>query len=131
MGTGRVRDLRRKLTSVILSKSSFVFTARSDSVKADHFFMLWIIAAIISTCYTLTWDIKMDWGLLDKNAGENRFLREETVYRSKVRQFGSSFVASCFVFCLFVCLLLFFAIFVISFCFPSLTSVVFSLSKYL
>ena len=28
----------------------------------------------------------MDWALLDKNAtGENRFLREETVYRSKVR----------------------------------------------
>ena len=39
---------------------------------------------MISTCYTLTWDIKMDWGLLDKNAGENRFLREETVYRYKV-----------------------------------------------
>jgi len=26
----------------------------------------------------------MDWGLLDKNAGENKFLREETVYRSTV-----------------------------------------------
>ena len=46
--------------------------------------MLWILAAIISTCYTFTWDIKMDWGLLDKNAGENKFLREETVYRSTV-----------------------------------------------
>ena len=47
--------------------------------------MLWIWAAIISTCYTLTWDIKMDWGLLDRKAPqENRFLREETVYRYKV-----------------------------------------------
>lgn len=27
----------------------------------------------------------MDWGLLDKKAGENRFLREEIVYSSKVR----------------------------------------------
>lgn len=62
----------------------FLFTAKSDSVRSDHFFMLWIIAAIISTCYTLTWDIKMDWGLLDKKSGENIFLREETVYRSKV-----------------------------------------------
>lgn len=26
----------------------------------------------------------MDWGLFDKNAGENRFLREETVYAFKV-----------------------------------------------
>ena len=62
----------------------FDFTAKSDSVGRDRYFMLWIIAAIISTCYTFTWDIKMDWGLLDKNAGENKFLREETVYRSTV-----------------------------------------------
>lgn len=27
----------------------------------------------------------MDWGLFDKNAGENKFLREEIVYSSKVR----------------------------------------------
>ena len=55
-------------------------------MQRDRFFLAWIIAAFVSTCYTLTWDIKMDWGLLDKNAtGENRFLREETVYRSKVR----------------------------------------------
>ena len=26
----------------------------------------------------------MDWGLVDKNAGENRFLREEIVYAYKV-----------------------------------------------
>ena len=63
----------------------FDFTAKSDSVGRDRYFMLWIIAAIVSTCYTFTWDIKMDWGLLDKNAGENKFLREETVYRSTVR----------------------------------------------
>ena len=25
----------------------------------------------------------MDWGLMDKNAGENTLLREETVYSSK------------------------------------------------
>lgn len=27
----------------------------------------------------------MDWGLFDKNAGENTFLREEVVYSSTVR----------------------------------------------
>ena len=29
----------------------------------------------------------MDWGLLDSNAGENRFLREETVYAFRVGYF--------------------------------------------
>ncbi|PFX33295.1 xenotropic and polytropic retrovirus receptor 1-like [Stylophora pistillata] len=62
---------------------AFSTLAKSESVRNDHFFMLWIVAAFISTCYTLTWDIKMDWGLLDKKSGENKFLREETVYRSK------------------------------------------------
>ena len=28
----------------------------------------------------------MDWGLLDKSAGENILLREEIVYSSKVRK---------------------------------------------
>ncbi len=36
-----------------------------------------------SSLYTYTWDIKMDWGLFDKNSGENKFLREEIVYSSK------------------------------------------------
>lgn len=49
----------------------------------NAFFYLFIIAKVISTCYTLTWDIKMDWGLLDSNAGENKYLREEVVYASK------------------------------------------------
>uniref|UniRef100_A0A2K6F501 Solute carrier family 53 member 1 n=1 Tax=Propithecus coquereli TaxID=379532 RepID=A0A2K6F501_PROCO len=47
------------------------------------FFYLWIIFCIISSCYTLIWDLKMDWGLFDKNAGENTFLREEIVYPQK------------------------------------------------
>jgi len=62
-----------------------IFLAKSDSPESDKFFMLWIWAAIVSTCYTLTWDIKMDWGLLDTSAPkDNRFLREQTVYRYKV-----------------------------------------------
>ena len=48
---------------------------------------LWVLSQLISSCYTFTWDVKMDWGLLDKNAGENKFLREETVYRYRVRRF--------------------------------------------
>ncbi|XP_029658750.1 xenotropic and polytropic retrovirus receptor 1 [Formica exsecta] len=41
---------------------------------------LWICSCLINSIYSYTWDLKMDWGLLDSNAGENRFLREEVVY---------------------------------------------------
>ena len=44
------------------------------------FFVLWIVAAIVSTCYTFTWDVKMDWGLFQ---GKYK-LREELIYPSKV-----------------------------------------------
>lgn len=66
---------------------AFSTLAKSNSVQHDSFFKAWIVSAIVSTCYTFTWDIKMDWGLLDKKAGENRFLREEIVYSSKARYY--------------------------------------------
>ncbi len=47
------------------------------------FFYLWMVASVVSSLYAYTWDIKMDWGLLDKNAEDNKFLREEIVYSSK------------------------------------------------
>jgi len=62
-----------------------VLASHGDNDAQNSVFLyLWIIAEVIRTCYTLTWDIKMDWGLLDRNAGENRFLREEVVYPRKV-----------------------------------------------
>ncbi|XP_018563543.1 xenotropic and polytropic retrovirus receptor 1 isoform X2 [Anoplophora glabripennis] len=48
----------------------------------NPYVFLWIISQIISSSYAYTWDIKMDWGLLDKSAGENTLLREEIVYSS-------------------------------------------------
>ena len=45
-------------------------------------FFLWILSAIVSTCYTFTWDIKMDWGLFQ---GKYK-LREELIYSKKVRE---------------------------------------------
>lgn len=52
----------------------------------NPYLFLWIGASAISSCYAYTWDIKMDWGLFDKSAGENKFLREEIVYSSTVRR---------------------------------------------
>ena len=42
-----------------------------------------MIAQLVSSSYAYTWDIKMDWGFMDKNSGENPFLREEIVFPSK------------------------------------------------
>uniref|UniRef100_A0A8C7L5X3 Xenotropic and polytropic retrovirus receptor 1 homolog n=1 Tax=Oncorhynchus kisutch TaxID=8019 RepID=A0A8C7L5X3_ONCKI len=47
------------------------------------FFYLLIGCSIVSSCYTLVWDLKMDWGLFDRNAGDNTLLREEIVYPQK------------------------------------------------
>ena len=44
---------------------------------------LWFISKFVGTWYKLYWDVKMDWGFFDKNAGENKYLREVIVYSSK------------------------------------------------
>lgn len=49
---------------------------------SNPWFYLWILASVVSSCYAYTWDIKMDWGLMDTNPGDNKFLREEIVYSS-------------------------------------------------
>ncbi|GLV32101.1 uncharacterized protein CBL_11943 [Carabus blaptoides fortunei] len=48
----------------------------------NPYLYLWFASSFISSVYAYTWDIKMDWGLFDKAAGENKFLREEIVYSS-------------------------------------------------
>lgn len=50
----------------------------------NPFFYLWILSSIISSMFAYLWDIILDWGLFDKNAGNNKFLREEIVYSSVV-----------------------------------------------
>ncbi|CAO3630671.1 unnamed protein product [Cunninghamella blakesleeana] len=42
-------------------------------------FYLWIILAIINSCYTSTWDLKMDWGLVRPNS-RYFLLRDELVF---------------------------------------------------
>lgn len=55
-----------------------------DSTFDNPYTYAWMISQTVSSCYALTWDLKMDWGLFDKNAGENTLLREEIVYSSTV-----------------------------------------------
>ncbi|CAF3446297.1 unnamed protein product [Rotaria sp. Silwood1] len=50
---------------------------------SNPFLYIWIITAFIGATYKLIWDFKMDWGFFDKNAGENKLLRDQIVYPSK------------------------------------------------
>ncbi|XP_047098498.1 xenotropic and polytropic retrovirus receptor 1 isoform X2 [Schistocerca piceifrons] len=60
----------------IANESKYTFTSENP------YFYLWVLSYILSSCYAYTWDIKMDWGLFDKKAGDNKYLREEIVYSS-------------------------------------------------
>lgn len=91
----RYRDTRRAFPHLVNAGkySTTFFTVTFAALYSTHkerghsdtmvFFYLWVVFCIISSCYTLIWDLKMDWGLFDKNAGENTFLREEIVYPQK------------------------------------------------
>ena len=61
-----------------------LFLGKYETVSENPYFYLWVMASILSSCYAYTWDIKMDWGLFDKKAGDNKYLREEIVYSSTV-----------------------------------------------
>ncbi|KAI3389955.1 hypothetical protein SNEBB_008008 [Seison nebaliae] len=69
---------------VILMSSILTETSKdSDHSRRNAALYLLIIARIVSSIYTYTWDVKMDWGLLDTNQKDNTFLREQIVYEYK------------------------------------------------
>jgi len=71
-------------TGMFVTLFSTVSSVREETDGSrSALFYIWIISLLFSTFYTLTWDIKMDWGLFSQNAGENRFLREQIVYDYK------------------------------------------------
>ena len=55
----------------------------------NPFLYIWIVASIVGSTYKLIWDIKMDWGFFHKNAGSNKYLREQLVYSSKIYYYGA------------------------------------------
>ncbi|XP_014233609.1 xenotropic and polytropic retrovirus receptor 1 homolog isoform X1 [Trichogramma pretiosum] len=57
-----------------------IFTDKYEGTWESPWLWLWLASCMINSIYTYAWDIKMDWGFLDANAGENKFLREEVVY---------------------------------------------------
>ncbi|EDS34129.1 xenotropic and polytropic murine leukemia virus receptor xpr1 [Culex quinquefasciatus] len=65
---------------VIFATLRSFHASKYDDAFDNPYLWLWLLSSVVSACYAYTWDIKMDWGLFDKNAGENTFLREEIVY---------------------------------------------------
>jgi len=43
-----------------------------------------IIACLINSIYTCSWDVLMDWGLFDRNAQDDKILRDELVYQYRI-----------------------------------------------
>ncbi|KAF4527319.1 hypothetical protein B566_EDAN001095 [Ephemera danica] len=68
---------------VIFSTLQRKTASNYENTTDNPFFYLWLSSAVVSSIYAYAWDIKMDWGFFDKNAGENKFLRAEIVYSSK------------------------------------------------
>ncbi|CAG5861061.1 unnamed protein product [Menidia menidia] len=91
----RYRDTKRAFPHLVnagkYSTTFFVVTfaalyathREQGHTDADMFFYLLVVFSTISSLYTLIWDLRMDWGLFDRGAGENTFLREEIVYPHK------------------------------------------------
>ncbi|KAB0796916.1 hypothetical protein PPYR_10977 [Photinus pyralis] len=67
---------------VIFTSLYHMHSTDYKSATENPFLYFWITASLISSCYAYTWDIKLDWGLFDSKAGDNKFLREEVVYSS-------------------------------------------------
>lgn len=67
---------------MLFSTMNMIYTDEYRVTSENPYFYLWVMASILSSCYAYTWDIKMDWGLFDKKAGDNKYLREEIVYSS-------------------------------------------------
>ena len=64
-----------------------VFVFSPDEDKLGHFnvfFFIYIFFALVSTAYTFTWDVKMDWSLGNTKQKDNFYLRSELIYPYKV-----------------------------------------------
>ncbi|KAI7891172.1 EXS family-domain-containing protein, partial [Mucor mucedo] len=65
-----------KYTSSIMAA---IVTGLRRIYPSNAMTVFWVLTCVFNSCYTSTWDIKMDWGLLRPNA-ENYLLRDELVF---------------------------------------------------
>ncbi|KAL5970781.1 Xenotropic and polytropic retroviru receptor 1 [Taenia solium] len=68
---------------------AIVCSAISSINPHTAFFVLMILSKLCSSVCTTTWDLVMDWGLLDCSSKENMLLRDELVYRFRAYYYGA------------------------------------------
>ncbi|XP_041985255.1 xenotropic and polytropic retrovirus receptor 1-like isoform X3 [Aricia agestis] len=74
---------------VLFSTLRGFYAADYTDSYANPFLYAWLICQFISSIYTYTWDVKMDWGLLSVGPGaENPLLRDEIVYSPQFYYFA-------------------------------------------
>lgn len=69
---------------VIFATLKSYYASDYESTFDNPYTICWLLSSLLASTYAYIWDIKMDWGLFDSNAGENKYLREEVVYSSTV-----------------------------------------------
>ncbi|CAK1594620.1 unnamed protein product [Parnassius mnemosyne] len=67
--------------AVLFSTLRIMYSVNYSDPYDNPFLYAWFACQMISSLYTYTWDVKMDWGLFSCGpSAENKFLREEIVY---------------------------------------------------
>ncbi|CAF1006902.1 unnamed protein product [Didymodactylos carnosus] len=99
----RYRDTKHKFPHLANAGkyASGFFTAITNTIRratnlhynnnkiVNPYLYLWFVTSFIGATYKFIWDLKMDWGFFDKNAGENKYLREQIVYPSKIYYYAA------------------------------------------
>jgi hypothetical protein len=70
-------NFTKYMVSLLVAMFSFIYGHSGDKI----FWVLWIIMACSSSLFSYSWDLKMDWGLLEPNA-PHRFLRRTIWYKN-------------------------------------------------
>lgn len=66
---------------VLFSTLRTIYNDSYENSYDNPFLYAWLACQFISSTYTYTWDVKMDWGLLSVGpSSENSLLRDEIVY---------------------------------------------------
>ena len=59
-------------------------TIKTNSGADSPTITVWVALIVASSLYGFVWDIKMDWRLMQENAGHNKFLRHTLLYEKRV-----------------------------------------------
>ncbi|XP_047526136.1 xenotropic and polytropic retrovirus receptor 1-like [Pieris napi] len=66
---------------VLFSTLRIIYRPNYSNTYDNPWLYAWMACQFISSCYTYTWDVRMDWGLLTVGpTAENALLRDEIVY---------------------------------------------------